>query len=532
MGKVLLAADGPLGEALRVRLGEGCELVAPTAAVARVALERLRPTAVVAVAPVRRGEADVAAGTALVRACAEAQVARLVLVTSAAIHEPNHHHPGHVAEDRLTAHRTGNPIAQSWATLEVAAQTVVAGSQTTLVVLRPAPVVVPRGRDFWSRLLRRRLVFTVLGFDPSVQLLSADDLVGAVRAVLAAPAATGAYHVAPAGVVPLFRGLRLAGVLPVPLPFWLHRLVRALLAPLGLAAPAAQIDYLRHPFTVSGAKIERELGFRPVHASLPRAPPFDDFGMSPSYVRRLNRTLFRFLHDVWWRVEERGLEHVPTEGPAVLVGVHRGHQPWDGVMMLHLLTRRLGRFPRFLIHPTLVKFPFLAPYIIRCGGLHASQENADWVLGRGELLGIFPEGIRGAFTRYKDAYRLRKFGRDEYVGMALRHRVPIVPFVTIGHAEIFPILAKIRWGWWERFSEWPCLPITPTMSLIPLPSKWHTWFLEPVDLAGYPPEAAEDRAIIQAISQSLQERLQTAIDAMLARRKSIFFGSIFEGEPA
>ena len=30
----------------------------------------------------------------------------------------------------------------------------------------------------------------------------------------------------------------------------------------------------------------------------------------------------------------------------------------------------------------MVKFPFLAPYMIKCGGVHACQENADRVLGR------------------------------------------------------------------------------------------------------------------------------------------------------
>lgn len=522
---MLLLADGPLGEALAERLGAGCERVATAAAVPA------GHSAVVIVAPTRAGVADVEASARLVRACVETGVARLILVSSAEIHEPNHHHAGHVGEEHLATRRTGNRVAQSWEAFEQAAHSAVAGTDTQLVVLRPAPVVVPGGRDFWSRLFRRPLAFTVLGFDPTIQLLSIDDLAGAVHAALIAKS-PGTWNVAPAGVIPLFRGLRLAGALPVPLPFWLHRLARAVLAPLGFVAPTAQIDYLRYSFTISGARIARELGFRPAQPSLPGAPAFDDFGMSPAYVRLLNATLFRFLYDLWWRVEERGLEHVPAAGPAVLVGVHRGHQPWDGVMLLHLLSRKVGRLPRFLIHPTLVKFPFLAPYMIRCGGIHANLENADWVLERGELLGVFPEGIRGAFALYKDAYKLRKFGRDEYVGMALRRGVPIVPFVTVGHAEIFPILAKIRWGWWERFSEWPCLPITPTMSLVPLPSKWHTRFLEPIDLSAYPPEAAEDRATLQAISRGIQERIQSAIDAMLARRKAIFWGSIFEGEPA
>jgi len=205
--------------------------------------------------------------------------------------------------------------------------------------------------------------------------------------------------------------------------------------------------------------------------------------------------------------------------------------PWDGVMALHLLGREAGRRPRFLIHPCLVKFPFLANYMTKLGGILACQENADCVLGRGELLGMFPEGIHGAFTMYRDAYRLGKFGRDEYVKMALRNRAPIVPFVTVGSAEIYPILGRIDWKWWKRWSEWPFLPITPTFPLLPfpLPSKWHTRFLPAFHVeALHPPEAADDPAVVQALSREVRARLEAAIAEMLAKRRSIFRGSIFE----
>jgi hypothetical protein len=107
----------------------------------------------------------------------------------------------------------------------------------------------------------------------------------------------------------------------------------------------------------------------------------------------------------------------------------------------------------------LVKFPFLANYMTRLGGIVACRENAEWVLDNDELLGFFPEGIRGAFSLYRDAYKLKKFGRDEFVRMALRNRAPIVPFVTLGSAETFPILGKIEWRWFRRRTDWPFLPI-------------------------------------------------------------------------
>jgi 1-acyl-sn-glycerol-3-phosphate acyltransferase len=200
------------------------------------------------------------------------------------------------------------------------------------------------------------------------------------------------------------------------------------------------------------------------------------------------------------------------------------------VMALHLLVRELGRYPRFLIHPGLVKFPFLFNFHTKLGGVIACQENADRLLARGELLAIYPEGIRGAFALYRDAYRLGKFGRDEFIRVALRHRAPVVPFVTVGSAETFPILGKLDWGWWKRRTEWPFFPLTPTWPLapVPLPSKWHTQFLPPINVEDrYPPEAADDLATVRAVSRELRGRMEEALHDMLRRRKSIFFGSIF-----
>jgi 1-acyl-sn-glycerol-3-phosphate acyltransferase len=167
----------------------------------------------------------------------------------------------------------------------------------------------------------------------------------------------------------------------------------------------------------------------------------------------------------------------------------------------------------------------------KLGGMIACQENADYVLGRDEILGIYPEGIHGAFTAYKNAYQLGKFGREEYVKIALRNRAPIVPFVTVGTPEMFPIIAKLNWRWWKRFSLWPCFPIAPPFPLlpVPLPSKWHIRFLDPIHIEKeYPPEAADDKAVVKEISARIKQRMQDAMDEMVAKRKHVFWGSIFK----
>src|SRR5439155_2463069 len=191
------------------------------------------------------------------------------------------------------------------------------------------------------------------------------------------------------------------------------RPVRAILAPLGLAHPSDQIDYLCYTWTVSAAAASRDLGYTARRSSAEAicdgraldglAPPlrwpqfagrrFDDYGFDPHYYALIDKTLARFLERCYWRVEVRGLEHLPLDGPAVLAGVHRGFMPFDGFLFSHQVARTTGRPPRFLVHPGLVKFPGLHDFMVKQGAMIPCNENADYALGRGELLALFPEGI-------------------------------------------------------------------------------------------------------------------------------------------
>ena len=473
----------------------------------------------------------------------------LILISSAAVNAPTHHHAGMTSEERRSKPRWPNPVAESWFALEETATAAVTDSSADLTILRPAPVVLPDGKDFFSRSLGKRLSVVPAGYDPNLQLLDPGDLARAVETVVARGLdegyAGGVFNLAPTAPVPLRRAIRHAGGRALPLPTSLLAGLRRLRGFFGSPVPVAELDYFRYAFTVHGGKACQELDWSPTRSSVEVAqslrrrpargaeeiPECDAVGLDETYVSRLSRFFFPFLHDRWWRVEVAGLENVPRRGRAVLVGVHRGHQPWDGVMLFYFLRREIGRRLRFLVHPTLVKFPFLAPYMIKCGGVHACRENAAWVLEREGMVGIFPEGIRGAFRMYREAYTLGRFGRDEFVKIALMGRAPLVPVVTVGSAEIFPIFGRLDWSWFKRWSEWPYLPVTPTMGTVPLPSKWHTCFLPPIHIERqYGPEAASDPVIVKAISDDVRQRLEKAIAEMRQRRKAIFWGSIFSSE--
>ena len=482
---------------------------------------------------------DLGTARAVCQRLASLPLRHVVTISSAAVYSPSHQNLG-LLEERAFIPSRRSAIADGWRDVEQMSALISQRSGAAPPVrsiLRPAAVL--DGVDYFSRLLGGRVAVTYPGHDPTIQLLSPCDLADAIAAVIAAGRG-GTFNVVPTAGVPLRAALRIAGVKRLPIGRVAQNAVRAITSQAGLAVSADQLKYIQYSWTVSGEKIRRELGFVPSRSSVQAivecigrgtpadaAKQFDDFGMDPDYIRRYCGHLFRFLHDYYWRVEIDGISEVPRKGRGVLVGMHRGFMPFDGVMALHALVTRRGRIPRFLIHPSLTKFPFLADFMAKLGGIMACQEHGDYVLQHDELLGVFPEGIRGTFTMYKRAYMLGKFGRDEFVRMALRNRAPILPFVTVGSAEIYPILRRVDWRWFKRYTEWPFLPITPAP--FPLPSKWHTRYLPAMHVEEqYPPEAAEDPALVHRISLEVRQRMQAAIDDMLLRRRSIFFGSIFE----
>jgi UDP-glucose 4-epimerase len=128
-------------------------------------------------------------------------------------------------------------------------------------VLRFAPLLGPSVRTFYSRIFDRRLVPTLLGYDPLLQLLHPDDALEAlVRATFSS--VRGAFNITPRGVVPLSTGIHLSGKVPAPVPHLVAYWATDALYAAGLVeAPSGFIDYVRYPCIADGARAERELDF-------------------------------------------------------------------------------------------------------------------------------------------------------------------------------------------------------------------------------------------------------------------------------
>ena len=172
--------------------------------------------------------------------------------------------------------------------------------------------------------------------------------------------------------------------------------------------------------------------------------------------------------------------------------------------------------------------PVLAPALTKHGEIRANADNAERVLGNGELVGVFPEGVKGVGKYFRDRYQLARFGRGGFIRIALRTGAPIIPCAVVGAEEIHPVVARADWI--GRPLGLPYFPITPTfpwlgaLGLIPLPSRWSIDFGEPLATAHFGPEAAEDPILVNQLSEQVRATIQRMIDGRLARRRSVWFG--------
>ena len=151
-------------------------------------------------------------------------------------------------------------------------------------VLRFAPLLGPNVRTFYSRIFDRRLVPTLLGYDPLLQLLHPDD---ALEALMLATfsASRGAFNITPRGVVSLSTGIHLSGKVPAPVPhpaaYWA---VDALYAAGVVEAPSGFIDYVRYPCVADGERARRVLQFEPRHSSREALDSYIAYRFPVSYV--------------------------------------------------------------------------------------------------------------------------------------------------------------------------------------------------------------------------------------------------------
>lgn len=258
---------------------------------------------------------------------------------------------------------------------------------------------------------------------------------------------------------------------------------------------------------------------------LPDPATLPDFGFDPEFLNRTS-PLLEFLWSKYFRVSLIGMEHVPSTGSALLVANHSGGLPYDGAMLMHATYRRhpAARPLRPLVANFAFRSSWIRPVVARIGGVRASMQNALTLCEQGQLVGVFPEGLRGVGKLYRERYRLTHFGRGGFVRLARAANVPILPVAIVGAEETHPVLAKLT-----RIAQplgLPYIPITPTfpllgpLGLLPVPTKWSIKIGEPMH---FPPSEAPKEDTLE-MAEVVRGKLDHMIAELLAARRSVIFG--------
>jgi UDP-glucose 4-epimerase len=138
-----------------------------------------------------------------------------------------------------------------------------------MTILRFSSIVGPSVDTPMTRFLREPWTPILLGFDPMMQVIHEEDVVGAlVHAVV--NDAPGVFNVASEGVLPLSKLMGLAGKFPIPVFHLFVYWGASMLGGSGLRITKyvpIELDYIRYPWVGDLARMREDLQFVPKYTA-------------------------------------------------------------------------------------------------------------------------------------------------------------------------------------------------------------------------------------------------------------------------
>lgn len=138
---------------------------------------------------------------------------------------------------------------------------------SVVTILRLAPILGPTVKNYLTRYLSRRVVPTMMGFDPLLQFIHEVDAIAAFKLAIDRDV-PGTFNIVGDGVLPLSTVIKLAGRVALPIP---HPVAETFASVAWLAqlneAPSSFLKYLRFLCVADGQKAKTRMGFRPAYTT-------------------------------------------------------------------------------------------------------------------------------------------------------------------------------------------------------------------------------------------------------------------------
>jgi 1-acyl-sn-glycerol-3-phosphate acyltransferase len=245
---------------------------------------------------------------------------------------------------------------------------------------------------------------------------------------------------------------------------------------------------------------------------------YDPFGFHRDQAKS-GMLLGWWLYRYYFRVKSTGLENIPS-GRVMLVANHSGQLPFDGVNIAAgvLFESPRARLPRAMVERLVPTLPYIGALLSRWGQVLGTPENCKRLLADEEAILVFPEGARGISKPFTKRYQLENFGHG-FMRLALATKTPIVPVAVVGAEEQAPAL-NIKWlAKLLNLPSFPFMPFPPFFPAIPLPSRYHIQYGEPVLFEGDPEDDDEE---IETLVKQVRLSIESMIWVGLRQRKSIY----------
>lgn len=192
---------------------------------------------------------------------AQYDVPKLIVLSSANVYGPRPDNPQFLDEDAPLLGSSGFSNMRDLVEVDMVAQSFFwKRPQIETVILRPVHIL-GAVKNAPSNYLRQRVVPTLLGYDPMVQVIHQDDVIRAITMALR-PGVRGVFNIAGPPPASVSRMIDMAGRSRLPLP---HFAFRALLERMwrvhATSFPAPELDFIRYVCMVDDSRARHQLGY-------------------------------------------------------------------------------------------------------------------------------------------------------------------------------------------------------------------------------------------------------------------------------
>ncbi len=240
---------------------------------------------------------------------------------------------------------------------------------------------------------------------------------------------------------------------------------------------------------------------------------YDPWGFNRDALK-IGMTFVQHLYHRYFRVDAKGVDQVPADGPVLIAANHSGQLPIDGVLIGYALATRDKdpRIPRAMIERFFPTVPWVGNILNQLGAVLGDPVNCAKMLANNEAVIVFPEGIRGSGKLYRDRYQLKRFGTG-FMHLAMKYNAPVVPVGVVGCEETIPAFGNIK-----PVADWLGVPYVPVAAPVVLPAKVYLRFGEPMYFSNVDMTEEEMTERVDQVKRAISD----LIDEGLSERKRIF----------